>query len=116
MNRDSNYYLCLYYSVYITFNYSLQEALEKKQAMLSTFMIDYEQKEKEIKSLNQSLSQMSIDKEEMHSQLLQSQNKVDELAKKLAVERSVNENVKVYTYACLRISNLQCYSTNKMQL
>ena len=101
MNRDSNYYLCLYYSVYITFYYSLQEALEKKQAMLSTFMIDCKQNEKEIESLNQSLLQMSIDKEEMQSQLLQSQSQVDELAKKLAMEKSVNENVKVCTYVCM---------------
>ena len=43
----------------------LQEALEKKQADLVALQITCEKKDEEIHNLDQSLSEMSIDKEEI---------------------------------------------------
>ena len=63
----------------------LQEALEKKQADLAALEIACENKDEEIRNLDQSLSQMSIDKEEMERismKLVETEEKLAQASKK----------------------------------
>ena len=63
----------------------VQEALEKKQADLAALEIACENKDEEIRNLDQSLSQMSIDKEEMERismKLVETEEKLAQASKK----------------------------------